>query len=81
MSCFLVFHVPRVVDCYSHCGILYFSMVCCAILCVHSSLAFLDGEDRAGCIALFVFLVSHDCCVALLCDTMGLSAVCDCVFS
>ena len=24
-----------------------------------------DGEERAGCFALFVFLVSHDCCVAL----------------
>ena len=24
------------------------------------------GEERAGCIALFVFLVSRDCCVALL---------------
>ena len=25
----------------------------------------LDGEERAGCFAYFVFLVSHDCCVAL----------------
>ena len=24
-----------------------------------------DGEERAGCFALFVFLASHDCCVAL----------------
>ena len=28
--------------------------------------------------ALFVFLVSCDCCVTLLHDAMGLSAVCDC---
>ena len=32
-----------------------------------SILAFnhLDGEERAGSFTLFVFLVSHDCCVAL----------------
>ena len=35
------------------------------------------GEKRAGCFALFVFLVSHDCCMALPHDAMGLSAVCD----
>ena len=39
------------------------------------------GEDRAGCFALFVFLVSHVCCVALPRDAMGLSAVCDCGIS
>ena len=46
----------------------------------------LMGEERAGCFALFVFLVSRHCCVALprgatglsaVCAT-GLSAVCDC---
>ena len=36
---------------------------------------------RAGCFALFVFLVSRDCCVALPHDAMGLSAVCDCGIS
>ena len=41
----------------------------------------LDGEERAGCFAFFVFLVSHDCCVALPHDAMGLSAVCDCGIS
>ena len=41
----------------------------------------LDGEERAGCFALFVFLVSHDCCVTLPQDAMGLSAVCDCGIS
>ena len=25
----------------------------------------LDEDEGAGCFALFVFLVSHDCCVAL----------------
>ena len=25
----------------------------------------LDGKERAGCFALFVFLVSLDCCVSL----------------
>ena len=31
--------------------------------------------------ALFVFLVSHDCCVALPHNATGLSAVCDCGIS
>ena len=35
------------------------------------------GRERAGCFALFVFLVSRDCCVALPHDAKGLSAVCD----
>ena len=34
------------------------------------------GEERAGCFALFVFLVSRDCCMALPQDATGLSAVC-----
>ena len=54
------------------------SMFCCALLCVHSSFTnILDGEERAGCFAMFVFLVSHDCCVSLPRKAMGLSAVCD----
>ena len=40
-----------------------------------------DGEERAGCFALFVFLVSRDCCVALPHDATGLSAVYDCSIS
>ena len=35
-------------------------------------------EERADCFALFVFLVSRDCCVAPIQDGMGLSAVYDC---
>ena len=55
------------------------SMFCCVLLCVHSSLCnHLDGEERAGCFALFVFLVSCDCCVAHPRGATGLSAVCDC---
>ena len=41
----------------------------------------LDEEEIAGCFALFVFLVSRDCCVALPRETTGLSAVCDCGIS
>ena len=41
----------------------------------------LDVEESAGCFALFVFLVSRDCCKALPHNFMGLSAVCDCGFS
>ena len=37
--------------------------------------------ERAGCFALFVFLMSRDCCVALRRNVMSLSAVCDCVIS
>ena len=54
------------------------SMVCCTSLYVHSSIDHLDGEERAGFFAQFVFLVSRDCCVALPRGAMSLSAVCDC---
>ena len=57
-------------------------MFCCTLLYVHSSFIFqsshLDWEERVGCFALFVFLVSRDCCVALPRGAMGLSAVCAC---
>ena len=39
------------------------SMFCCA--CLFQFCNHLDGEERAGCFALFVFLVSRDCFVAL----------------
>ena len=39
------------------------------------------GKRRAGCFAKFVFLVSHDCFVALPYGAMGLSAVCECGIS
>ena len=46
------------------------------LLCVLVLQSFFDGKVRAGC---FVCLpgVSRDCCVALPCGAMGLSAVCD----
>ena len=50
--------------------------VCPFYICNH-----LDGEDRAGCFAVFVFLVSRDYCVALLQDATGLSEVCECDIS
>ena len=37
----------------------------------------LDGEERTGCFAWFVLLVSRDCCVTLPRGAMSLSAVCD----
>ena len=40
-----------------------------------------DWEERAGCLALFIFLVSLDCCVPLPHDATELSAVCDCDIS
>ena len=39
------------------------------------------GREIAGCFALFVFLLSRDCYVALPHDATGLSAVCDCGIS
>ena len=54
-------------------------MFCFALLYVHSRLCnHLDGEERAGCFALLVVLVSRDCSVAVAHDATGLSAVCNC---
>ena len=41
----------------------------------------LNMKERVGCIALFVFLVSRDCFVALPRGAMGVSAVCVCGIS
>ena len=66
-----------VVDCFSHCRILYLFYVLLRVtFCNH-----LNGEERGGCFALIVFLVCRDFCVALPHDAMGLSAVCDCGIS
>ena len=48
-------------------------LFCCVLLCVHSSFAIISMGKRE-LIALFVFLVFRDCCVALPHDTTGLSA-------
>ena len=53
-------------------------LFCCALLCVHFSFTIILMGKRAGCFALFVFLVSRDCCVALPHGVTGLSAVCYC---
>ena len=47
----------------------------CVALCPFWFCSHLDGKERAGCFALFVFLVSCGCFVALPHDAMGLSAV------
>ena len=47
--------------------------MCCFVSILGSSCNHLDGEERAGCFALFVFLVSRVCCVALPYDATGLS--------
>ena len=57
-----------------------FCNVLCVALCPFLFCNHLDREERAGCFALFVFLVSLDSCAALPHDTKGLSAVCDCGF-
>ena len=53
---------------------------CCALHCVHSSFAIILMGKRE-LVALLVFMVAHDCCVALPHDATGLSAVCDCCIS
>ena len=35
-------------------------------------------REKAGCFALFVYLRSRDCCVALPYGATGLPEVCDC---
>ena len=50
-------------------------------LCPFQCSNHLDGEESAGCFALFVFLVSRDGRVALSRGAMGLSEVCDCGIS
>ena len=57
------------------------SMFGCALLCVHSSFAIISMGKKAACIALFVFLLSRDFCVALPNDATGFSAVCECGIS
>ena len=53
----------------------------CVTLCPFWFCNHLDGEERDGCFALFVFLMSRDCCEALPRGPTGLSAVCDCGIS
>ena len=59
-------------------------IVLCFVVCYSVSRLVLQSswwEERAGRFALFVLLVSRECCVALPRDAMGLSAVSDCGFS
>ena len=55
-----------------------FYVLLCVTLCPFDFFNHLDWEERTGCFALFVFLVSRECCVALPRAARGLSAVCDC---
>ena len=54
----------------------WLELICDVTLCPFYFCNHLDGQERAGCFALFVLLVSRDCCMALPRDVMGLSAVC-----
>ena len=53
----------------------------CVTLCPFLVLQSSRLQKRAGCFALFVFLVSRGCFVAFPHDATGLSAVCDCGIS
>ena len=59
------------------------SMFCCAFRCVHFifAIVLIGKREKAGFFALYVFLVSRDCCAALTHDATGLSAVCGCDIS
>ena len=61
--------------------LVFFYLLLCVTLCPFWFCYHLDREERAGCFALFVFLVSRDCCEALPHDATDLSAVCDCGIS
>ena len=64
-------------------GVCNLSMFCCKLLYAHSSFAniLMGKRERAVFFALFVFLASRDCCVALPRSAVGFSAVCDCGIS
>ena len=54
----------------------------CFVVCNFMSILVcnhLDGEERAGCFAWFVLLMSLDRCAALPCGAISLSAVCEIV--
>ena len=59
-----------------NCSVLFVRYVLSILVCNH-----LDGEEKAGCFAYFVFLLFLDGCVALPRGAMGLSVVCDCGIS
>ena len=60
-------------------GVLCLSLFCCALLCVHSSFAFVLKRKRK-LVALLLFSY-YKCSVALLHDDVGWSTVCDCGIS
>ena len=63
-------------------GVCNCSMFCCTLLYVHLQFCnHLNGEERAGRLAWFVFLVSRSGCVAFPRGAMGLSALCNCGIS
>ena len=70
---FLLFIVAPIV------GVCNSSLFCCTLLYIHTRFAIILMGKRER--ELFVFLMSRDCCVALTCDAMGLSAICDCGIS
>ena len=55
----------------------------CFVVCYFVSILVLQSSrwGRESWLLCFVFLVSHDCYVALPLDATGLSAVCDCGIS
>ena len=53
-------------------------VLCFVVHYFMSILVLQSSRWGAGCFALFVFLVSRDCCVALPHDVTGKSVVCDC---
>ena len=69
------------VNCYSQSGAFRVCFLFCyAILCVLSSFAIIDEEEKSGCFTFIRFLMSCDCYsyVALPHGVMGGSAVGDC---
>ena len=65
-------------------GVLFLSLICYALLCVHSSVFnHLEEEEKAGCFAIIVLQMYsyYKCSVALSHGAVDWSRVCDCGIS
>ena len=63
-------------------GVLWLSLFCYALLCVHSS-NHMEEEEKPGCFAIIVLQMYcyYKCSVTLPHDTVGRCTVCDCGIS
>ena len=62
-------------------GFCKYSVHCCTLLYAHFSFSIILTGKRELFTLPVCYLVSCDCCLAILRGVIGLSAVCECVFS